>query len=270
MRPIPLLAAANGVGDPAAHPRGGAPNVGKRERERGELPPPTFPRGSQDPRGFVFLGGKFLEERFTPVLDAECQLAEKRRGAPHSRTLPRFNPNAVRYKRWGETPPTTLARGPPASRRDLFSGRSPHSLQLAPSKREDLFSGRSLHFSSLLEVGCRATARQAWGDRAPALRQAQGLEPAETARWEVWPHESSALGVRRSAPHSSGEFRNPTGRQRRGPDGHHRCRVRDTHDGHRASLSGGAASHPASSPALPRTHTYRRFMVVIRSTGRGC
>jgi hypothetical protein len=36
MRPIPLLAAANGVGDPAAHPRGGAPNAGDWERECGD------------------------------------------------------------------------------------------------------------------------------------------------------------------------------------------------------------------------------------------
>ena len=56
MRPIPLLAAANGVGDPAAHLRGGAPNAGARGRERGELPPPTFPRGPQGPRGFVLYG----------------------------------------------------------------------------------------------------------------------------------------------------------------------------------------------------------------------
>jgi hypothetical protein len=53
MRPIPLLAAANGVGDPAAHPRGGAPNAGDWERERGELPPPTFPRRPRGLRGFV-------------------------------------------------------------------------------------------------------------------------------------------------------------------------------------------------------------------------
>jgi hypothetical protein len=56
MRPIPLLAAANGVGDPAAHPRGGAPNAGDWERERGELPPPTFPRRPQGLRGFVLYG----------------------------------------------------------------------------------------------------------------------------------------------------------------------------------------------------------------------
>lgn len=72
MRPIPLLAAANGVGDPAAHPRGGAPNAGARERERGELPPPTFPRGPQGPRGFVFVRPWLGHGRTAPPFTARC------------------------------------------------------------------------------------------------------------------------------------------------------------------------------------------------------